>query len=413
MTATENFEAEADVLHFVLRSRAARRDAGDRLGTSDFGDIVHRGIYSAMRRLHDAGAPITPASVAAAARCETATVQALWERQVAGSDQAAVRAVLSASARRTLKAGLLTLAEKADRESVPDDFFLDALGDARLLLPSAAANVDVPNIGDLIRSTDTTYDWLVPWMLERGERIMLVAPEGAGKTVLLRQMAFQAAAGIHWASEWDIAPRRVLYVDAENSRKNIVRTSRMMYRLVERRSSWDDERLRIQPVWNLDIATNREQRDTIEAWIERYRPELLVIGPIYKISRNTRQLSHEEAALVVTDVLDGWRERYGCAVAMEHHAPGASGGDGERVLNPFGSTVWRRWPDVGIGLRLRPADDENPTVRFEVKPFRGFRGSHIFPPYYTRADITRGRWPWVATGIAPSVYERDASDVTF
>ena len=64
----------------------------------------------------------------------------------------------------------------------------------------------------------------------------------------------------------------------------------------------------------------------------------------------------------------------------------AAGGDPHRPLDPFGSSVWLRWPD--IGLTITRQDDGSLTVG----RFRGDR-------YYVTGipdRLDRGNpWPWV------------------
>lgn len=400
--------AEADVLHFMLRSRAARAHAITRLTAADFASTVGSRLFVAIHDVHGRGGVVDPSTVALEAGGTTATTMPLWDRSPHRTDIECVNVLLADSTRRHLKVALERISGRIT--DAPIDYFRDALAEARMLLPSADQHVEVPNIAEFLASVDTRYEWLMPWMVERGERLMIVAPEGSGKTVLLRQWAFQLAAGCHWVTNRIVDPCRVLYVDAENSDRNIARASRHLYRLARRYADggnahgWDDDRLRIKSVWNLDITASREQRDTIEGWLERYRPDLLIIGPIYKVGRNTRSLSYEDAALAVTDVIDGWRQRFGIAVAMEHHAPGSTEG-GERQLNPFGSTVWRRWPDVGVGLKYEVGEEDG-IHRFKVRPFRGYRGSHLFPPEFHRSDYRADTWPWIAFGHSPQAYDR-------
>ena len=47
---------------------------------------------------------------------------------------------------------------------------------------------------------DLSYDWLIPDLLERGERVIVVAAEGAGKTTLMRQVALMSSAGTMFSS---------------------------------------------------------------------------------------------------------------------------------------------------------------------------------------------------------------------
>jgi len=75
-------------------------------------------------------------------------------------------------------------------------------------------------------------------------------------------------------------------------------------------------------------------------------------------------------------------------LVMETHAP--HGGNFGRDLRPFGSSVWLRWPEFGIGLRKE--DDD----RYLVEHWRGPRDKRTWPTALQR----RREWPW--TAIMPS-----------
>jgi hypothetical protein len=49
----------------------------------------------------------------------------------------------------------------------------------------------------LLRETDDSYDWCIEYLIETAERVIVVAAEGVGKTMLARQIAICVAAGIH------------------------------------------------------------------------------------------------------------------------------------------------------------------------------------------------------------------------
>jgi len=412
-------DIERDALHWMLRSRPSRVEGVQRLGAHDFADIVSARIFVSLRALHDEGRIVEPSTVAHVAQCSIDTVNALWfDRRPWGTDRQCFDEILVAARKRRAFAVLSEIEQRRNDPTLTDEWLSNKLLDAQqMALPRDVNLTAVDNVDTMIDSTDTAYHWLMPWMLERGERMMIVAPEGSGKTVLLRQLAFQAAAGCHWATNRITKPFTTLYVDAENSRVNTVRAARRLRELARGYASgcahgWDADRLRIQNVHNLNLVHDRRQRDEVEAWIELYRPDLLIIGPIYKIGRNTPGQSFEDNALAFTDIMDDWRHRYDLAIAMEHHAPKQTT-HGERDLGPFGSSVWKRWPDIGISLSWSAADDTVSVPRYDVHPFRGYRGTHHFPPMFLHGDASQKHWPWMPRIASPDIYERGDEYATF
>ncbi len=54
-----------------------------------------------------------------------------------------------------------------------------------------------PNVGAVIGVDDAEADWVIPALLRRGDRLLITAGEGDGKSVLCAQIAVCAAAGLH------------------------------------------------------------------------------------------------------------------------------------------------------------------------------------------------------------------------
>jgi replicative DNA helicase len=82
---------------------------------------------------------------------------------------------------------------------------------------------------------------------------------------------------------------------------------------------------------------------------------------------------------------------------METHAP--HGGSFGRDLRPFGSSVWLRWPEFGIGIHTDPDDDRN----YLLKHWRGPRDVRPWPSVLCRGA---GPWPW--TPVMPMAGGRAA-----
>lgn len=232
-------------------------------------------------------------------------------------------------------------------------------------------------------STDDTYDWVIDDLIEKSERVIVVAAEGVGKTMLARQIAILSGCGVHPFTYQRMRQVRTLTVDLENPERIIRRTSRAIYNAAYARgySKSPTAELLIKPS-GLDLM-KPEDRGVLERAIEDSKPELLIMGPLYKAFVDPGGRTAEAVAVEVAKYLDYIRDAYQCALWLEHHAPlGESMTN--RQLRPFGSAVWSRWPEFGISLT--PDISSGLAYTYDVKHFRGARDDRPWP---TR--IKRGR----------------------
>lgn len=235
----------------------------------------------------------------------------------------------------------------------------------------------VETIDELLAGdTDDSYDWVIPGLIEHQERVILTAEEGAGKTTLLRQIAIQAAAGIHPFTGETIDPVTVLHVDVENTR----RQSRRLYRALRTKAGHDldPERLRIElRTAGLDLTTETDRQWLLDT-ANYVRPDLLLIGPIYKLANGDP--TEEKSAKPVAMAIDALRDQTDCAVILEAHAAKAPSGQRKRPHEPYGWSGWLRWPEIGLWLDRSG----------ELTPWRGAREERMWPEKLDRG----GDWPW-------------------
>lgn len=243
--------------------------------------------------------------------------------------------------------------------------------------------LDVPEHED-------AYDWVIPDVLERRDRLMLSAAEGSGKTVLLRQLAVLSAAGIHPFRFSPIDPVQVLVVDAENSARQWRRSARQLVHDAAERGRRDPRShlaVRNEPV--MDI-TRPDDIGRIHRWMDEVKPDLLVLGPLYRMTGGSLNTDDEVAPVLAA--LDSLRER-DVAMLIEVHAGHARSTSGERELRPRGSSALLGWPEFGLGLRRdRVVQNTRPT--FSLVRWRGDRDRREWP------TLTRGDhqvWPWEPT----------------
>lgn len=264
------------------------------------------------------------------------------------------------------------------------------LAKASILL-SKASSPDVVPQGKLVdwqdfinEDVDDSYDWIIPGVIERQERVIVVAAEGVGKTMLARQIAICSAAGIHPFKFSHMKPITTLTIDLENPERIIRRTSRKIMEEAVKRRHVDRVRahLVIQPS-GVDLL-KMSDRSFIEEQIEKVEPDLICIGPLYKSFVDPGGRTSEAVAIEVAKYLDTIRDVYGCALWMEHHAP-LGNSLTSRELRPFGSAVWSRWPE--FGLALQPDPMAGAGYHYDVKHFRGERDVREFPTKMTRGSV--------------------------
>lgn len=238
---------------------------------------------------------------------------------------------------------------------------------------------------DFINEThDDSYDWLIPNLLERQERVIVVAAEGVGKTMLARQVAICTACGINPFTYQHMKPIRTLTVDLENPERIIRRTSRPIIAQALHRSGIKTPALELfaKPA-GLDLLKTSD-RVLFEEQIEKSNPELIVMGPLYKSFVDPGGRTSEAIAVEVAKYLDYIRTIYGCALWLEHHAPLGTSMT-SRDLRPFGSAVWSRWPEFGISLT--PDMLSGVPYVYDLKHFRGARDEREWPLKIKRGKI--------------------------
>lgn len=130
----------------------------------------------------------------------------------------------------------------------------------------------------------------------------------------------------------------------------------------------------------MDLA-DANDRAWLAAIALRVQPQLLIIGPIYKMSNGDP--TEETTAKPIIRALDELRERHDMAVLIEAHVPSEYAGK-SRLERPYGASIWRRWPEFGIFL-----DPTGP-----LRHWRGARDERAWPGALVRG-VGRDPWPWM------------------
>jgi hypothetical protein len=286
--------------------------------------------------------------------------------------------------------------------------YAEALRDLRQAADDAenafgTTSADPPMSLDEMLGLSTEHDWLVPGLLERTDRLVLTGHEGRGKSELVAQLATTIAAGLHPFTGDPLPDRdggyRVLVVDAENSQGQLVRRYKRIAGLVDqlrerhRMPGVDWRKFRQRMVLRPEGVelTDPRELSRISKAVELACPDVLVIGPLYKLTDT--DVTDAQGAKTLVSTLDRLRVRHRCAVISEAHAGyAATPGGGSRGVRPFGSSIFLRWPEFGYGLQASEGyeHDEHPTA-VDLVAWRGAREERNWP---TRLRRDTGVLPW-------------------
>ncbi|WP_213816198.1 AAA family ATPase [Glaciihabitans sp. dw_435] len=383
--------AERAVLGSVLMDPKVYRFAADVVSADDFEDQRLGAIFAGMGRLLAVGAPVN--EIAIGNHFPEWQIRGIepgevftWTDNVAHAQSISQYgiAVRDAAIRRGLRdIGTRVVANAANPSWASPDAVSKAISELERLRESASTSMFVAKKLSAILDGSDEYDWVIPNLLERKDRLILTGGEGAGKTTFVRQLAILSAAGIHPTNFTPIEPVRVLVVDAENTERQWRRAVRWMTNTAAREGSADPgETVRVMASHRIDI-TKEQHLGEVHRLVDLHKPDVLFIGPLYKLVPGAINNDDDAAPLIVA--LDSLRDR-DIALVMEAHAGKSTGGDGERELRPRGSSALLGWPEFGMGLRVTDA-----SGMVQVVKWRGDRDVRDFPRYMQRG----GAWPWM------------------
>jgi len=352
---------------------------------SDFYVPRHQRWFAALATLHARGEAIETSGVVAEMERmgevdgpEVVRILAtVAERNIGG----AMRVVAEHSLRRRLLLEADQLKKQALDPTVDPAELLDETRAQLVSLetPLTGVEPDDVSVEDFIAATlAEPTPWIVDGLIRQGWRTVVVAREGQGKTWLLRQMAVCSAYGIHpLRFQRSIEPVRTLLIDLENPDDHLCHS---LTRLVSQAQRFTKTERPVNRLWRRQGGINlrrRADRTEVETLLQRRRPQLLVMGPLYKSYRVKGSDSWDLVASEVQEILDDWRYRFELSILIEDHAP--KGKD----LVPFGSSLWLRWPEVGIALEEKHGE-------LEVGRWRGDRMPTDWPTSLARGVV----WPW-------------------
>lgn len=395
-----DLDAERAVIGAMLLSRDAVRNVLGIVTPADFYKPIHQHIVEAIRVFNSTGEVIDVVAIADTLRANGLEVDysTMLEIQNAvpsiSNAERYAQIVRDHSVRRGIIMLAAELTESAYRLDEPGAIVDMAKG--RLAETALTASKDDPfeqlvTFQEFVRAQrEKPRDWAIRGFIGRGERLLIVAPEGAGKGTLMRQIAIAVGGGLHPFTQAQCDPQPALYLDLENPAEAVAHQAELSLNGAARMLSEHVDAWILHREAGCDLRKTADQV-YLERAMQLVRPVVLCIGPIYKAARKRPTEQWEDATLDLFAFLDEIRTRFNCALIMEHHAPK---GAGVRELVPFGSSAWLRWPDYGMRLEPQATDRQNVPTSLKVGAFRGSRLHVDWPDTLVRGGLNN--LPWLA-----------------
>lgn len=285
---------------------------------------------------------------------------------------------------RKLKVLAQSITERVSQVHEPIDVAIDVSNYVDAIRENVSSGELTTKVLGEVLEGDDNYDWLVPGLLERQDRLIVTGPEGFGKTTFIRQLSILAAAGLNPITFEKIKPVKVLVIDAENTERQWRRAVRYMTNQAARLGSQDPRKtIHIAAGRRIDI-TKGSHLSEIHNLVDIHKPDMMMIGPLYKLV--PKAINNDDDATPLIVALDSLRDR-GLTLIMEAHAGKTTNLDGDRDLRPRGSAALLGWPEFGFGLAPVP----NEPMKVKLQRWRGDRDGRNWP----KVMMKGGQWPWM------------------
>ncbi len=378
-------DAELAVLGCCLLNRESIEVAVEILDPSYFWKPLNGAIFRAIVALWNSGAPIDWTTVASQMKTD-----GTWDElvgplmvsmQVNVPNTTAIYTYAKAVEHAQLSREVMRASQDALNEITAgaDPFDVrDGLTKVLFNLGTQEVVQMAQTVPEMQAAKDQVSPTIIDGLLKEDYRLILTARSGTGKSTFSKFIGYCASQGLHPFTRRQIDPIRCLVVDAENPMENILQVMNPLQTTLAKYSlDPDEERFRTwRKPGGINIR-NRRDRSDFQREIAMHQPNLVVMGPAYKLGV-TRMggESWEDAAGEWLAVIDDLRTRYHFAVIIEAHTSKSE------AMDPQGSAYITQWAEIGLTLK----DDDNDPDLFHLGRFRGDRLQGLTWPEQMRKD---------------------------
>jgi hypothetical protein len=221
------------------------------------------------------------------------------------------------------------------------------------------AVIELVNAAQWIDETPPPPDQILENVVDLKDKMVIIAPSKMRKSFLVLQMALALASHPKFLG-WIIPKkRRVLYIQLEIQEHHCWRRVRNLARAMGICSDDLGDRLMIVSGRGLGIK-GAAGLERIKQAIADFKPEVIIIDPIYKISEGIENAAEDFKVLL--GEFDKLAEDTGAAIFYVHHDTKGSAGDRDIRDRGAGSNVLGRDYDACVTLTQHATEPEGIVV---------------------------------------------------
>lgn len=181
-------------------------------------------------------------------------------------------------------------------------------------------------------------EWIIRGWIPKSSLVLLHAQGGTGKTLFTNHLIKHITSGQDWDEYRIRSAHKVLYIQTDTDPINLIESLNQV-------GLTDDAPLICHTKWRI------EHINQLYAWVQKYRPSLVVVDSLTTVSANSTINENEvwfaKPILYMGDVA----KEFGCSFLLIHHSNSEGGARGTKAVRNAVDEVWR----------LEAVDPKNPT----------------------------------------------------
>ncbi len=208
-------------------------------------------------------------------------------------------------------------------------------------------------------------DHLVETFVPTGGAVLIYAVPKLLKTWIALDLAIAAACGQDFLGRFSVPkPVRVLLVQIED---RAVELQKRLLNIVTANGSLPAQgMLHIIPRRSLNLM-DEACRKEFHKVLAQVRPDIVILDVFRRFFRGDVNSPKESAEFL--EILDEFRDKYGCAIVLVHHARKDT--KGAMQTHALGSTYLAAWADVLIQITNKQTQGDSISVELEIESKSG------------------------------------------
>jgi hypothetical protein len=216
--------------------------------------------------------------------------------------------------------------------------------------PEAASASFLRPISELLALPEVEPDWMVDQLFTVGSNGWVAAEPKVGKSWIVLELVYALTTGMPFLGRFAVKqPRRVIYIQEEDSEQRVARRFRKLLRGTPERGLPTDEYLR----WSVRVGFKIDS----QAWVNRLREELIafpaevVVLDVFNRLHSLEENKQADMTRVLNTLMD-FNRIFGCAFIVVHHNRKPQAGSEARANQMIrGSGVLAGWGECSLYLR--------------------------------------------------------------